>query len=185
MGTNFRGLNKYDTFVGFKIRGHRIFFHKSYRKSPFRGYWNSWIGPSTKTTRIGTPWNLSHPQYIYIGQARSKCLANLLNEICIKVGIYFLWCWFDSSRTFQNVLPYTQKKLQQPKWQHKNTTKNFDYTRIVNWLRTVSWSDDSHPTGVFRLVCTIPTFPLTVTNCSEIPTFPLTANKLKIKSSTT
>ena len=62
MGTNFRGLNKNDTFVGFKIRGHSIFFRNSYRKLPFRGYWNSWIGPSTKTMKIGTPWNLSHPQ---------------------------------------------------------------------------------------------------------------------------
>ena len=56
---------------GFKIRGHSIFFHNSYRILPFRWYWNSWIGPSTKTTKIGTPRNLSHPQYsdIRIGQA--------------------------------------------------------------------------------------------------------------------
>ena len=27
VGTNFRGLNKNDIFVGFKIRGHSIFFH--------------------------------------------------------------------------------------------------------------------------------------------------------------
>ena len=33
-------------------------------KSLFRGYWNLWIGPSTKTTKIGTPWKLSHPQYL-------------------------------------------------------------------------------------------------------------------------
>ena len=32
MDTNFRGLNKNDTFVGFKIRGNCIFFHNSYRK---------------------------------------------------------------------------------------------------------------------------------------------------------
>ena len=49
----FRGLNKSGTFVGFKILGHSNFFHNSYRKSPFRGYWNSWIRPSTKTTKIG------------------------------------------------------------------------------------------------------------------------------------
>ena len=64
VGNNFCGLNKNDTFVGLKIRGHSIFFHNSYRKLPFRGYWNSWIGPSTKTTKIGTPRNLSHPQYL-------------------------------------------------------------------------------------------------------------------------
>ena len=66
VGTNFRGLNKNDTFVGFKIRGHSIFVHNSYRKVPFRGYWNSWIGPSKKTTKIGTPQNLSHPQYVIL-----------------------------------------------------------------------------------------------------------------------
>ena len=27
VGTNFRGLNKNDTFAGFKIRGRSIFFH--------------------------------------------------------------------------------------------------------------------------------------------------------------
>ena len=63
VGTNFRGLNKNDTFEGFKIRGHSVFFHNSYKKLPFRGFLNSWIGPSTKTTKIGTPRNLSHPQY--------------------------------------------------------------------------------------------------------------------------
>ena len=63
VGTNFRGLNENDTFVGFKIRGHSIFLHNSYIKSLNRWYWNSWIEPSTKTTKIGTPRKLSHPQY--------------------------------------------------------------------------------------------------------------------------
>ena len=62
MGTNFCGLNKNDTFVGFNNCGHSISFHNSYRKLLFRGYWNSWIGPSTK---IGTPRNLSHSQYSF------------------------------------------------------------------------------------------------------------------------
>ena len=29
-----------------------------------------------------------------------------------------------------------------------NATKEFDYTTIADRLRTVSWSNDSHPTGV-------------------------------------
>ena len=69
VGTNFRGLNKNDTFVGFKIRGHSVFFHNSYRNLPFRGYLNSWIGPSKKTRKIWTPQNLSHSQYL------CKCLT--------------------------------------------------------------------------------------------------------------
>ena len=72
VGTNFRGLNKNDTFVGFKIRGHSVFFHNSYKKLPFRGFWNSWIGPSTKTMKIGTPRNLSH-----------------LNDPCIRLSVRF------------------------------------------------------------------------------------------------
>ena len=61
VGTNFHGLNK--NFMGLKICGHGIFFHNSYRKLQFPGYWNLWIRPSTKTTKICTPRNLSHPQY--------------------------------------------------------------------------------------------------------------------------
>ena len=33
---------------------------------------------------------------------------------------------------------YTQQKIQKAKWQHKNTTKNFDYTTIAHRRRTVS-----------------------------------------------
>ena len=48
-------------------------------------------------------------------------------------------------------------------WQHKNSTKNFDYTTIADRLRTVSWSDSSHPTGVVKPVNERSTFPLTAT----------------------
>ena len=63
VGSNFRGLNENDTFMGFKICGNSIFLHNSYRKSLIRGYWNSWISLSTKTKKIGTQRKLSHPQY--------------------------------------------------------------------------------------------------------------------------
>ena len=66
VGSNFHGLNKYETFVGFKICDYSVFFHNSYRKLPFRRFWNSWIVHFTKTTKIGTPRNLSHPQYLNI-----------------------------------------------------------------------------------------------------------------------
>ena len=36
------------------------------------------------------------------------------------------------------------------KGQHTNATKNFDYVTIADRLRTVSWSNDSHPTGVVK-----------------------------------
>ena len=47
------------------------------------------------------------------------------------------------------------------KGQHTNATKNFDYTTIADRLKTVSWSNDSHPTGVVKPVYRIPTVPLT------------------------
>ena len=57
--------------------------------------------------------------------------------------------------------PYTDRKIQKETWQHKNATKNFDYTTIVVRLRMVSWGNDSFLTGVVKPVYGIPTFPLT------------------------
>ena len=41
--------------------------------------------------------------------------------------------------------------------QHKNATKNSDYTTIADRLRTVSWSKNNDPTGVVKLVYGYPT----------------------------
>ena len=57
--------------------------------------------------------------------------------------------------------PYTGRNIQTAMWQSKNATKNFYYTTIADRLRTVSWGNDSHPTGVVNPVYGIPTFPLT------------------------
>ena len=43
---------------------------------------------------------------------------------------------------------------------NKNATINFDYTTIADQLRTVSWSNNSHPTGVVKPVYGYPSFPL-------------------------
>ena len=45
----------------------------------------------------------------------------------------------------------------------ENATKNFDYTTIVNRLRTVGWRNHRHPTGVIKPVYGHPTFPLAAT----------------------
>ena len=39
--------------------------------------------------------------------------------------------------------------------------QKLDYTTIADQLKTVSWSNGSHPTGVFKPFYEIPTFPLT------------------------
>ena len=45
--------------------------------------------------------------------------------------------------------PYTNRNVKRAKWQHK---QRFDYTAVANRLRTVSWSNYGHPTGVVNLV---------------------------------
>ena len=59
--------------------------------------------------------------------------------------------------------PYIHRTVQKATLQHKNATKNFDYTTIGNRLRTVSWNNSSHPTGVVKPVYDRSTFPLTAT----------------------
>ena len=59
--------------------------------------------------------------------------------------------------------PYTYRTIQKATWQHKNATKNFDYTTIADRLRTVSWSNRSHPTGVVKPVYERSIFQLTAT----------------------
>ena len=59
--------------------------------------------------------------------------------------------------------PYTRRRIQNETWQHKNATKNVDYTTIADRLRMVSWGNDSHRTGVVKPINDNPTFTLTET----------------------
>ena len=45
--------------------------------------------------------------------------------------------------------PYTNRKFKN-QWTTQNVIINFDYTPIADRLRTVSWSNNSHPTGVVK-----------------------------------
>ena len=56
--------------------------------------------------------------------------------------------WRDLTQS-SDKSPYIHRKIQKAKLQYKNATKHFDYTMIADRLRTVSWGNDSHPTGVF------------------------------------
>ena len=62
--------------------------------------------------------------------------------------------------------PLHRQKIQKATWKHKNATKNFDYTTIAYRLRTVSWDNDSHTTGMV-----IPVYK--ITNKKQIRTIPL------------
>ena len=48
--------------------------------------------------------------------------------------------------------PYTNRNVKRAKWQHKQRHKKFDYIAVADRLRTVSWSNYGHPTGVVNLV---------------------------------
>ena len=87
--------------------------------------------------------------------------------ICLKVaspcGLLKVLLWAKGRNLTQSYdkISYIYRKLQKAKWQNKYATKNFDYIKIANRLRTVSCSDDSNATGVVMIVYGIPTFPLT------------------------
>ena len=57
---------------------------------------------------------------------------------------------------------FTNRKFEN-QWIHvtQKRHQNIDYTTIAGRLRTVSWSNNSHPTGVVKPVNGYPTFPLT------------------------
>ena len=38
----------------------------------------------------------------------------------------------------------TKAKIQKATWKHKNATKNVDYKKVSDRLRTVSWDNDNN-----------------------------------------
>ena len=69
--------------------------------------------------------------------------------------------YHNTSRQVGRIKTHIPTENSKTKGQHKNATKNFDYKTIADRLRTVSWSNNSHPTGVVKPVNGYPTFPLT------------------------
>ena len=57
--------------------------------------------------------------------------------------------------------PTPHRNIQKTTWQHKKLHQNFDYTTIADQLRTVSWGNSSHRTGVVKPVYEHSTLPLT------------------------
>ena len=58
---------------------------------------------------------------------------------------------------------HTPAKNKKTARKYKTLPKNFDYTTIADRLKTVSWGNNSHSTGVVEPVYGIQTFPLTTT----------------------
>ena len=88
---------------------------------------------------------------------RLKTQSMLMMSSSVKGGKEEIWL----SPTIKAPTPTEKSKTQRDNT--KNATKNFDYTTITDRLRTVSWSNNSHPTGVVKTVYERSTFPLTAT----------------------
>ena len=65
----------------------------------------------------------------------------------IKMILYKMKKWRELTQLYDKS-PHSHRNLKQTKWQHKTANKKVDYTAIADRLRTVSWNNYSHPTGV-------------------------------------
>ena len=99
-------------------------------------------------------------QYIYSPLSVCPCVCS--HSVRAITSYPLVWSGEEERDLTQSYdkSPYTHRKIQKATWQHKNATKNFGYSTIVDRLRTLSWGNDSHPTGVVKPVYGIPTFPL-------------------------
>ena len=70
--------------------------------------------------------------------------------------------------------PYTNRKFNNQLTTQKRhcytLPKHFDYTTIAHRLRTVSWSNNIHPTGVVKPMYGYSTFPLTAKPSNQTDT---------------
>ena len=92
----------------------------------------------------------------YFGRVKYLGLGNI-NVLWVTVFADYLGLYEKGRDLTQSYdkSPNTHRKPQKASWQHTN-----DIT-IADWLRTVSWGNDNHPTGVVKRVYGILTFPLT------------------------
>ena len=87
-----------------------------------------------------------------------------LSKLLLKIHYQIIYCGTSKvkSRVSQEkkeiwLSPMTKaptppEKSNKERDNTKHATKNFDYTPIVDRLRTVSWSKNRHPTGVVKPV---------------------------------
>ena len=75
--------------------------------------------------------------------------------------LHFLLPYIHVKYKRTDALVDIHRQIQKAMRQYKSATKNLDYTTISEWLRTVCWSNDSHPTSEVDPAYEISTFPLT------------------------
>ena len=146
-----------------------------YLRSIFRYLWKDraegclwWLGKgkpeATMTSELSLKFGLEHPRASTTTPCTCACIEFNWQQL--------IWWMLPKTRIYDQrkkkeiwLRPMSKapalRKIQKATWQHKNVTKNFNYTTITDRLRTVSWGNDIHPTDVVKPVCWIPTFPLT------------------------
>ena len=110
-------------------------------------------GPFEFRTSLGTSifapysygaslWNGRKPWFL----KKKNAAADILRK---SFKLYISRKGRDLSQSYDQT-SYIQSKIRTATCQYKNVTKNCDYTTIADRLTTVSWSNNSYPTGVIK-----------------------------------
>ena len=107
-------------------------------------------------------WDLLMLQLLRPNSSNLPCLYStfhleyplVLSRFCFAYisNMFLVWIRYETGLILWE---YSVRAAEMSKGQSdntNNTTKKFDYTVVVDRLRTVSWSNYSHPTGVVNLV---------------------------------
>ena len=137
----------------------RWYYFESYVISPILSKWYHLLSQLCDITLI-IKWY--HLVQLVISLSSKVISHNNQGDITSKARWYHILL-INSKTAPHTKAPTPTAKIQKATWQHKNATKNFDYTTIAERLRTVSRSNSSHPTGVVKPVYERSTFPLTAT----------------------
>ena len=125
-------------------------------------------------SRILLSWNLNYCVNIFE-------FFKFFNFLCCHFSFLIIhWCREKEGDLTQSLIHCTNRKFKNQLTTQQNATRYFDYTTIVDRLRTISWSNNSHPSGVVKPFYRYPTFPLTAKAVqSKGHTFTLTFTELK------
>ena len=96
--------------------------------------WNSITAPIKSSPFLRMPWNILNKKKktkTYHSGSSELLKKNPLSHMHREKGR-------DLTQSYDKI-PYTDRKIQKATGQHKNATKNVDYTTIADRLRTISW----------------------------------------------
>ena len=88
---------------------------------------------------------------IYNMRKREVILSNI--KLAFSTKYFFVFNYEKRGRDLTQSYdknPYNYRNVTRAKETTQKATKNFDYTAVRDRLRTVSWSNYSHPYGVVK-----------------------------------